>query len=243
MGKRLINQKRGRGHPRYVTPSHRFFDPAKYKPIKQTMLGQVTDFIDDPAHSPILAEITFIDNSKQYLIAAEGLALGDKIEMGPEAKPALGSIMQIGKIPDGTTVFNLELKPGDGGKIARTTGAGVLIASHDEETNFVSVTLASKAKKIIDPKCFATIGVACGGGRLEKPFMKAGHKFYYMRARNKLYPTVRGSAMNAYDHPHGGKSMGKPTTRGRNTPPGGKVGHIAARRTGRKTRTTLDVKK
>ncbi len=76
--------------------------------------------------------------------------------------------------------------------------------------------------------------MAAGGGRLEKPFKKAGTHWHAVRARNKYYPVVRGTAMAAYDHPHGGKSFGKPTAVKRSTPPGRKVGQVAAKRTGRR---------
>ena len=86
----------------------------------------------------------------------------------------------------------------------------------------------------MDPRCRATVGIAAGGGRTEKPFKKAGYKFYAVRMRATLWPHVRGTAMSAYDHPHGGRSFGKPTAVSRNAPPGRKVGLIAARRTGRR---------
>jgi large subunit ribosomal protein L2 len=89
--------------------------------------------------------------------------------------------------------------------------------------------------KVFNPKCRATIGVVSSGGRKEKPFLKAGKKYKYSRSRNRLYPRVRGVAMNAVDHPHGGgghQHLGRPSVVGRNTPPGRKVGQIAAKRTG-----------
>ena len=90
--------------------------------------------------------------------------------------------------------------------------------------------------RLFSPDCRATIGIAAGGGRKEKPFKKAGSKFYAKKARNKMYPKVRGSAMNAYNHPHGGKSFGKSSVVGKHTPPVRRVGHVKARQTGRKKR-------
>ena len=92
--------------------------------------------------------------------------------------------------------------------------------------------------KPFDEKCLATIGVAAGGGRTDKPFVKAGAKFYRERAKGKRWPVVRGVAMNAIAHPHGGSQhhAGKSTTVKRSASPGRKVGHIAAKRTGRKKR-------
>jgi len=89
----------------------------------------------------------------------------------------------------------------------------------------------------LSPKCRATIGVLAGGGRPEKPLLKAGVSFYKMRAKNKLWPKVCGQSMNAVDHPHGGSRSSMknyPYAVSRNAPPGAKVGSISARRTGRK---------
>ena len=101
------------------------------------------------------------------------------------------------------------------------------------------VQLPSGTLKAFNPKCRATIGIVAGGGRPEKPFVKAGTKYHLTKAKGQHWPIVRGSAMNAVSHPHGGgmhQSPGGPYTVKRNTPPGAKVGLIAARRTGRKKR-------
>lgn len=143
-------------------------------------------------------------------------------------------MVPLEKAPDSSAVFNLELMPNDGGKIARTSGAFATVLSHDEDSGLVSVRLASKRVIKLDPHCRATIGVASGGGRTEKPLVKAGHGKWKWKARNKHWPKVRGSAMSAYDHPYGGRSFGTPTPVARTAPPGQKVGHIAASRTGRR---------
>ena len=88
----------------------------------------------------------------------------------------------------------------------------------------------------MNPKCRAMIGVIAGGGKSEKPFLKAGNKAKYMQSRGRLYPVVRGIAQAAVYHPHGGgrhQHIGHPSSVGRNTPPGAKVGNIAPRKTGR----------
>ena len=89
----------------------------------------------------------------------------------------------------------------------------------------------------MNPKCRATIGIIAGGGRVDRPFLKAGKKYHKMKTRAAKYPRVRGVAMNVIDHPFGGGNMqhpGRPTTVSRRAPPGRKVGQIAARRTGRR---------
>ncbi len=233
MGTKLIQQRRGKGSPTFRAPSHRFLSDAKYEFPQNESRGQVVRFADDPSRHAILAELFLENGGKTYCIAAEGLKKNDVISVRGN-KIAVGNVLALAQIPDGTPVFNVERKPGDGGKIARSSGTSASVVSHAEETGLVSLRLSSKETVIFDPRCLATIGIACGGGRTEKPFMKAGTKFYAMKAFNRYYPRSRGTAMSAYDHPFGGKSFGKSTTVSRSTPPGRKVGQIAARRTGRK---------
>ena len=116
----------------------------------------------------------------------------------------------------------------------RAAGNAATIVSHGKKT---IVRLPSKAQKSFDNMCRATIGSVAGSGRGEKPIAKAGKNFYRNRARPKIWPKVRGVAMNAVDHPHGSgrkQTIGINSTVSRNAPPGRKVGHIAAKRTGAK---------
>ena len=244
MGTRLKQQKRGKGSPAFHSPGHRFFGAVRYDlPKGQTIRGKVVGFIQDPARDVLIAEILLLDGSgkKVYNLAAEGMAVGDEIELGWEAKPSLGNATRLSKIPDGTPVFNVELHPGDGGKISRAGGAASHKVSEDEETGKISVLFSSKVVRTLSPDCIATVGVASGGGRTEKPFLKAGTKWFKMKTLNRYYPSVRGRAMSAYDHPYGGKVGGKPTMVARGAPPGRKAGHIAARRTGRRKGKSVSV--
>jgi len=233
MGSKLIQQRRGKGSPTFRAPSHKFFANAKYEFPQGETRGQVIGFEDDPARNAILAEILLENGAKVYCIAAEGLKKNDVISIRGN-NIAIGNVLELANIPDGTPVFNVEREPGDGGKIARSSGTSAFVVGHDEETGLVSLRLSSKETMVFDPRCLATVGIVCGGGRTEKPFMKAGARFYAMKAVNRYYPRVRGTAMSAYDHPHGGKSFGKSTTVSKSTPPGRKVGQVAASRTGRK---------
>ena len=134
-------------------------------------------------------------------------------------------------------VCNIELRPGDGGKIARSSGSfGVVVAHLGGET---SINLPSKRIVKLSNECRATIGIVAGGGRTEKPFMKAGEKFYAKKAKGQLFPVTKGVKMAAASHPHGGgrhRRPGKSTTVSRNAPPGKKVGLIAARNSGKRKR-------
>ncbi len=247
MGTHITSQKRGHGSFAYKTPSFRYFGDINYPELAVSGTGQVAEFVDDPGRFPLLARIVMENGTTDfYTIAAEGLKIGDKIKINTAPKNEqgeprqyeflelrVGMVSTLGSLPDGTPVFNVEHLPNDGGKIGRSSGAAATIVGHDEETGIIEVRLPSKATIHLYPACRATIGVACGGGRLEKPLKKAGNHYYLAKARNRLFPKVRGTRMSAYDHPHGGRSLGKSNTVKRSTPPGRKVGLVAARRSGR----------
>ena len=243
MGKRIITQRRGRGGPRYQVPTHRF----KIKGVRYPLMkeyaegigGQVIDIVDDAARTAPVAKILLEDYKEIMLIASEGLRVGQWVQIGQGAKPANGNILAIGEIPEGTSVYNVEIRPGDGGKIVRSSGLAALVVSHDKDAGRTYLRLPSKKTVTLCSGSRATIGIVAGGGRTEKPMVHAGQAFYKNGARNKLYPRVRGVAMNACNHPHGGGShgyTGRSASVARNTPPGRKVGHIAPSRTGRRKR-------
>ena len=235
MGKRLIQQRRGRNKTKFNVPSHRYKGDINYlydyKDLKQ---GTVTDIVHDSGRSAPLAEIRFNNKSKTLIIAPEGIKVGDKINFNKK-EVKVGNIQNVGDIPEGAPVFNIELSPGDGGKLVRSGGSNATVVSHYKTKTVIQ--LPSGSFQTVDSKCKATIGVIAGGGRKDKPFMKAGKKYHAMRTRGKQYPIVRGVAMNPVAHPHGGgghQHVGKPYTVKRGAPPGRKVGSIAAKRTGRK---------
>lgn len=239
MGKRLKTQKRGAGRPRYRSPKKRYkvdLNYREYDDIEKTgvLTVKVTGFVDDPARSALLMKVEYDNGERGYLLAPEGIAVGDELDVGVQGKLRLGSVLPLYRIPDGTYVFNIERTPGDGGKIVRAAGSFASVVSKDK----TGVIIRLPSKKVISllGECRAQLGIVCGGGRLEKPLIKAGKAHYKYKAQNKLWPVVRGVHMAAYSHPHGGKQhhVGKPTTIARGAPPGSKVGHIAARTTGRK---------
>ncbi len=237
MGTRLKQQKRGKGSPAFRSPGHRFLADIHYDfSYDKTLKGTVVGFRHDPARDVLVAQIRLENGRKFYNLAAEGLAIGDEIQIGKEAQMGLGSITALKNVPDGSAVFNVELRPGDGGKLSRSGGTSCYKLAEDEDTGMISIRFSSKEVRTLSPQCLATVGIASGGGRLEKPFLKAGAKRFKMHALNRYYPSVRGRAMSAYDHPYGGKTGGKPTTVSHGTPPGRKAGHIGARRTGRRSK-------
>ncbi len=238
MGKPLIHQRRGKGSPAYTRPSSRFKADVEFRDYDEIeknskLRGEVIDFVDDPARSALLIDVRFENNERRLLLAPEGIKVGDVIEVGAAADLGVGNILPLYAIPDGAPVYDLECSPGDGGKLVRAAGACGFVVG--KEGDVVFVRLPSKSVKPFDARCRAQIGVICGGGRSELPFATAGKKYYAMQARNLTWPNVRGVAMNAVSHPFGGKEhhRGRSSCVARGTPPGRKVGHLAARSTGR----------
>jgi large subunit ribosomal protein L2 len=234
----LIQQKRGKGGANWRAPSFKYRGAAKHKSFSQDPhTGKVIDLISCRGHSAPLAVVEYQDKELCLLIAPEGIRVGDDVVTGSAESPGTGFTTPIGELPEGTLIYNIEGAPGDGGKFCRASGTYARITS--KIGTKVVVTLPSKKKKEFQSGCRANIGVVAGGGRPEKPFLKAGKKFHAMRAKNKKYPSVSGSAMNAVDHPFGNKrssrkSKAKPAPK--NAPPGRKVGMIRPSRTGRKKR-------
>jgi large subunit ribosomal protein L2 len=236
MGRRIQGQKRGHGSPTYRAPSHRYKAELSHKKSEDddTVSGTVVDIEHDPARSAPIAAIEFDDGDQRLVLAPEGIAVGDTIQVGVSAEIKPGNTLPLAEIPEGVPVCNVESSPGDGGKFARASGTSAQLLSHDRRVAVVK--LPSGEVKRLSPECRATIGVVAGGGRTEKPFVKAGNKYHKLRSRGTKYPRVRGVAMNAVDHPFGGggrQHPGKPKSVSRNAPPGRKVGDIASKRTGR----------
>ncbi|MBI4981257.1 50S ribosomal protein L2 [Candidatus Woesearchaeota archaeon] len=246
MGKNLIQQRRGRGTLTFRSPGHRFRGAVKlYSPQTDGVIdtgvmaqGKVTDLVHCPGHSAPLMEVSYSTGDKGLAFAPEGIKVGDNISIGnnSEVNTAAtdGNVLCLRDIPEGMPIHNIEIIPGDGGKLVRTGGSFAKIIAKSETA--VKVKLPSNKEKDLLPSCRAAIGTIAGSGRLEKPFLKAGTRFHKMHARNKGYPIVCGISMNAVDHPFGGKCShikGRPTQSPRSAPPGRKVGKIAPRRTGR----------
>ncbi|MBW3011092.1 50S ribosomal protein L2 [Candidatus Woesearchaeota archaeon] len=235
MGKRPIIRQRGRS-PKYKAHGFKFKAPSRHIPIStEVKKAKVIDLIHCPGHSAPLAKLEFEDGQIAHIVAPENIHVGSSIQYGDTISYDPGCTGPLESLPEGTLVHNIELSPGDGGKLVRSSGVSARIIMKTPEG--VVIQLPSKKRKTIDPKCRASIGTVAGGGRLEKPMLKAGKRFHAHRARSKLYPQVCGVSMNAVDHPFGGKSShhkGKPTQTARRAPRGRKVGKIAPKRTGRK---------
>ena len=202
--------------------------------------GVVKQIIHDPGRGAPLAKVSFRDPYKYKLreetfIANEGVYTGQFIYCGKKATLNVGNVLPLGAMPEGTIASNVEEKIGDRGALGRTSGNYVIIVGHNPDENKTRVKLPSGAKKVISSDARGVIGIVAGGGRIDKPMLKAGRAFYKYRVKRNSWPKNRGVAMNPVDHPHGGgnhQHIGAPSTIGSRAVAGQKVGLIAARRTG-----------
>ena len=205
--------------------------------------GVVREIIHDPGRGAPMAKIQFKDPYRfrrvtTSVCAPEGMFTGQFIYQGKKAQLAIGNVLPIGVIPEGTSICNIESKVGDCGTMARASGDYAIVVAQDAEKGVTRIRLPSGSKKTIANTCRAMIGLVAGGGRTDKPILKAGRAYHKYRVKRNEWPKVRGVAMNPVDHPHGGgnqQHMGKPGTVKRTTPAGAKSGQISARRTGRVT--------
>jgi large subunit ribosomal protein L2 len=232
MGKRIIVQARGHGSLSYRVRKQAYKYRIKY-PRDFESEGTVIKLINSTCHTCPIAKIKY-QQGTFYMPAFKGMVEGQKIQSDKELKE--GNILQLKNIPIKTPIYNIESRPKDGGVFVRTGGTSATISRIIGKNIFV--LMPSKQEKQLNPECRATIGVIAGAGRLDKPFVKAGNRFYNRKSRNKLWPRTSAVKMNVIDHPFGsgrGKNF-KSKIAKRNVPPGAKVGLLSPRRTGRKKR-------
>jgi large subunit ribosomal protein L2 len=231
MGKRIIARRRGHGSTVYRAPSHRHHGAVKYPPVTIMGTGIVKDITHSPAHTVPVAEVAFENGETYRFLAVDGLMVNSKIHIGENAPIERGNILPLKKIPEGTYVYNIELTPGDGGKLIRSAGSAALVVSMVKDD--VVLQLPSGKFKTVNGTCRATVGIPAGAGRKEKPFAKAGKKVHAFRSLAKAPFKVSGVAMNPVNHPFGGGShqhVGRPSTVSAGAWPGQKVGRFSPRR-------------
>jgi len=238
MGKRLRVQRRGKGSPTFRAAKKGKVAPVKYPPpTEESLSGVVRDLLHDAGRGSPMAYIELGKGKGYYIAAPEGVHIGQDVNIGRDIPVRVGNVLPLGVIPEGTMVCNIELRPGDGGRIARSSGTYATVVSHS--ASGTRVKLPSKRNVELSDDCRATVGIVAGGGRKEKPFMKAGERYLREKAKGHKYPKTKGVSMAAASHPHGGgrhRHPGKSTTVSRHAPPGRKVGLIAARSSGKKKR-------
>ena len=232
MGKRIISQRRGRGTFTYKAHSHRHKGKISNYGKNDHVKGEVIDIIHNPGHNAPCALVKY-ENETLLIPAHEKMKVGSVVEAN-NAEITEGNLVALKDIPEGTSIYNIE---GSYGKPMFCRSAGTFAKVINKIKDKVTILLPSKKEKTLDGNLRAIIGIIAGGGRKEKPFVKAGTMFYLKKSKGKLYPRTSGVAMNAVDHPFGsgrGRHVGKPKTVSRFAPPGRKVGSIRAKRTGKK---------
>ncbi|KMZ68331.1 60S ribosomal protein L8 [Zostera marina] len=225
MGRVIRAQRKGAGSI-FRSHTHHRKGPARFRSLdfgerNGYIKGVITDVIHDPGRGTPLAR---------------GMYTGQFVYCGKKANLMVGNVLPIRSIPEGTVVCNVEHHVGDRGAFARCSGDYAIVISHNPDNGTSRIKLPSGVKKIIASGCRAMVGQVAGGGRTEKPMLKAGNAFHKYRMKRNCWPKVRGVAMNPMEHPHGGgnhQHIGHASTVRRDAPPGQKVGLIAARRTGR----------
>jgi len=242
MGRVIRTQRKA--HAIFSAHTHHNKNPAKLRKLDFAerhgyMRGVVKEIIHDAGRGAPLARVQFQNPYKhgrvnETFVATEGMYTGAFVYVGKKAQLAIGNVLPLSEMPEGTICCNVETRPGDRGTLARTSGNYATIIGHNDD-GITRVRLPSGAKKTIQSSARGTVGIVAGGGRIDKPLMKAGRAFFKYKAKRNSWPRTRGVAMNPVDHPHGGgnhQHIGKASTISRYAVPGQKVGLIAARRTG-----------
>ena len=208
-------KKGGRNNMGQITTRHhggghkRKYRVIDFKRNKDGVPGKVASIEYDPNRSANIALINYADGEKRYILAPKGLEVGTVIVSGETTDVKVGNCMEMGNMPEGTTIHNIEMHPGKGGQLARSAGVSAQILGSEEK--YVIVRLQSGEVRKFLKKCRATVGAVCNEDHGLVNYGKAGR----MRWKG-VRPTVRGSVMNPNDHPHGG-GEGK-TSIGRKAP-------------------------
>ncbi len=190
---RITSRRRGGGHKR----RYRIVD---FRRDNVGIPGRVATIEYDPNRSAFIALIFYKNGDKRYILAPNRLGIGDEVMSGPDAPISVGNTLPLGRIPVGTLVHNIELNPGQGGRMARSAGAEVQIMSRDEEEGGrVQLRIPSGEIREVLKTCCATIGQVGNTDHANVVGGKAGRSRWLGRR-----PKVRGVVMNPVDHPHGG---------------------------------------
>jgi large subunit ribosomal protein L2 len=204
-----------------VKRAYRIIDFKRNKP---GVPARVATIEYDPNRSARIALLHYADGEKRYILAPIGLQVGDDVMSGPDAEARPGNALPLANIPLGSTVHNIELRPGKGGQIVRSAGAGAQLLA--KEGDYVTLRMPSGEVRMVLQTCMATVGQVGNLDHGNVKLGKAGRKRWL-----GVRPTVRGSAMSPRDHPHGGgegrSSIGKDAPR---TPWGKKALGVKTRR-------------
>jgi large subunit ribosomal protein L2 len=189
-GGRISVRRKGGGHKR----AYRQID---FRRDKIGIPGKVSAIEYDPNRSSFIALIVYKDGEKRYILAPEGLTVGKTVVSGPDAAFDVGNALPLGKIPLGIQIHNIELNLGRGGQMARSAGTSATVVA--KEGLYVTVRLPSGEMRMVNARCYATVGELGNKDHMNVSLGKAGRSRWLGKR-----PKVRGTAMNPVDHPHGG---------------------------------------
>ena len=187
---RITIRRRGGGNKRR-------YRKVDFKRNKHGVAGRIAEIEYDPNRSAFVALVHYEDGEKRYILYVRGMGVGDAVVSGPDVDIRPGNALPLERIPLGTTVHNVEMKPGKGGQMARSAGSGVQVVAR--EGDYVTVRLPSTEVRRIHKRCLATVGQVGNADHNLRSLGKAGANRW--RGRR---PKVRGVAMNPVDHPLGG---------------------------------------
>jgi large subunit ribosomal protein L2 len=168
-----------------------------WKRSRRDVQGVVTSVEYDPNRTAFLSLIQFIDGDRKYVLATEGVTVGTKILNSPEADIKPGNSLPLKRIPAGTSIHSIELKPGAGAKMVRSAGAAATLVGRLEK--YAQVRLPSGELRLVPEDCYATVGTVSNADHMNVSLGKAGRRRW-----KGIRPSVRGVAMNPVDHPMGG---------------------------------------
>ncbi len=187
---RITIRRRGGGNKRR-------YRKVDFKRNKHGVAGRIAEIEYDPNRSAFIALVHYEDGDKRYILYVRGMGVGDAVVSGPDVDIRPGNALPLERIPLGTTVHNVEMKPGKGGQMARSAGSGVQVVAR--EGDYVTLRLPSTEVRRIHKRCLATVGRVGNADHSLRSLGKAGASRW--RGRR---PKVRGVAMNPVDHPLGG---------------------------------------
>jgi large subunit ribosomal protein L2 len=188
----------GRRSMRYIGGGHKQkYRIIDFKRDKKNIPGTVASIEYDPNRTAFIALINYADGEKRYILAPQGLQVGAKIESGDSVAPEVGNALQMKHMPLGTNIHNIEMQPGQGGKLVRSAGTSAQLTNKEEKYAVLKMPSGELRKVLIN--CYATVGVVSNSDHNLEMMGKAGrNRWRGIRPRN------RGVAMNPVDHPMGG---------------------------------------
>ncbi len=187
---RITCRHKGGGHKKH-------YRTVDFKRDKMAIPAKVASVEYDPNRSSHIALLFYVDGEKRYILAPRGLKAGDEVMSGEKAPFKMGCAMPLKRMPLGSVIHNIELHPGRGGKLVRSAGLDAQLMARSE--GYATIKMPSGEMRLVNENCMATFGTLSNAEHMQRVEGKAGRKRW-----QGIRPTVRGTAMNSVDHPHGG---------------------------------------